>query len=241
MATYTVSQLIDMALEELGEKSAGNPVTPERIRQGLRRLNSMIALWRRQRYLVFHLVEKSVVATGAVSYTIGPTGDMVLDPRPTKIESAFIRMLNSGQPVDKPIGILPAMEDYGRIINKSVTGLPQTLAYDPAHPNGVLYPWPVPLASIYELHVYVPAVLSGFTAVTETVDLPEEYCTALYLNLAVWMQPSSGLDMPQHLVRLAMGAKVVLRDNAAQVPNLVLPPGLPARRGWYDFYSDQVR
>lgn len=241
MTTYTAANLIDMALEELGEKAQGAPTTPQRVAQGLRRLNMMLSIWRRQRYLVFKLVEKSITSTGATSYTIGPTGDIVMDPRPTKIESAFIRFLNASPSPDRPIGVLPSMEDYGRIVAKYVTGVPQTVAYDPGYPNGTLYPWPVPLTGIYALHIFVPDVLTTFARITETVELPEEYCAALYLNLAVWLQPSSGLEMPPGLPKLAIGAKQVLRDNAAMVPNLVLPPGLPASRGWYDYYSDQMR
>jgi hypothetical protein len=93
-------------------------------------------------------------STGAQSYTVGTGGDFNV-ARPDRLEAAFVRQLiPSGQnQIDFPLQILQAREDYNRIALKTMGTLPQVIFYDSAYPLGVIYPWPVPQASIYQIHL----------------------------------------------------------------------------------------
>src|ERR1700749_5311714 len=84
---------------------------------------------------------------------------------PARMESGFLRQIapppsqdDTGNPyggnlIDYPMTLLQSREDYNRIALKTLQSFPGYLFYDSAWPIGVLYPWPIPQANIYELHV----------------------------------------------------------------------------------------
>ena len=108
--------------------------------------------------------------------------------RPDKLESAYFRMLpgaNGTQAVDYPLQILFSMEDYARITLKSLTSFSQCIFYDSAYPLGSIYPWPIPQASLYEVHILLKDVLSDFPSLTTQFSFPPEYLAAIHYNLVV--------------------------------------------------------
>ena len=108
MAT-TALDIITLAFKDAGILGVGQSLLAEDVNDALIRLNMMISQWRVKRWLVWHLVDRSVVSTGAQSYTVGPGGDINVTVRPDKLERAFFRMLPGGsgtQAVDYPLQIL---------------------------------------------------------------------------------------------------------------------------------------
>lgn len=239
----TALDIINLAFKDAGVLGVGQTMLAEDVNDALTRLNMMIAQWRVKRWLVWHLVDKSVVSTGAQSYTVGPGGDINVSVRPDKLESAYFRMLpgaNGTQSVDYPLQMLFAYEDYARITLKSLVSFSQCIFYDSAWPLGRIYPWPIPQASLYEVHIILKDVLSEFADLTSTFDFPPEYLAALHYNLTIRIRAAYRLPEDVNYTGLAKDALETIRSANAQIPSLVMPDNL-VRPGVYNIYSDQTR
>src|SRR5208337_994298 len=113
-AGTTVHDICRAALKECGAIGVGQTPLAEDITDAQTRLQWMLQQWERKRWLVYHLVDFSIVSTGQVSYSIGPGGNIdtnsggnqfnnqfnsqfgpagTVSVRPDKIESAFLRQL----------------------------------------------------------------------------------------------------------------------------------------------------
>ena len=237
MAITTPNDLIALALRDGGIVGVGQTAKAEDMNDALNRLNAMIAQWRRKRWLVYRLVSTSKVSTGATSYTVAVGGDFNV-ARPDKLESAFLRMENVSPKVDYPLQILQAREDYNQIRVKGLTAFPSHVFYDPAYPTGVLYPWPVPSATIYSVHISTKEALAAFASLAASINLPEEYHAALLYNLAVRLRIAYRLPADEGLIGLAKDALNVIRESNTQIAQLRMPGPLK-RGGGYDVYSDR--
>lgn len=256
----TPLDIITQALKEVGALGQGQTAASVDVNDAFLKLNWMLSQWQRKRYLVYHLVELSFVCTGAQSYSIGQGGNfsysagdfnsdfnndfsggggaLAATNRPAKIESAFVRQL-SGM-VDYPLTMINSKEDYDHIALKTLSSWPSHLYYDAAWPIGWLYPWPVPLANIYELHITIVAQLSQFNSLTQPISLPPEYFAAIFYNLAVRLYPSYTTQPNPITIAMAKDALNVLRMSNSRIANLRMPIDL-VRPGVYNPYSDQVR
>lgn len=184
----------------------------------------------------------------------GPTTPV--SARPASIQSAFLRQPNVGAannvvltaapqgslPIDYPLEIIKAREDYNKIAFKPMVSLSQWLFYESSWPLGKLFPWPVPNANIYELHVSVMAQLPPmFATSAAVVNLPFEYFNALVLNLAVRLKALYGVPSFQgdSLPGEARNALKVIRGANLQIARLGMPSGLVSRGKGYNIFSDQ--
>jgi len=241
--TTTANDIITLAFRDAGILGVGQSLLPEDYNDALTRMNMMIAQWRVKRWIVWHLVDKSVVSTGAQSYTVGPGGDINVPFRPDKLETAYFRMLpgaNGTQAVDYPLQILFSYEDYARITLKSLVSFSQCIFYDSAWPIGRIYPWPLPQANLYEVHIVLKQVLNEFADLTSTFDFPPEYLAALHYNMVVRLRAAYRMPEDPGFNDLAKDAMQTIRAANAQIPSLVMPDNL-VRPGVYNIYSDQTR
>src|SRR5258706_11652035 len=159
MADFTTSSALDiikLALKDAGVLGVGQTPLAEDANDALDTMNAMIGQWRRKRWLVWVLRTDSIVSTGATSYTVGPAGsDIVIAPRPDKLESAYFRQTVQSQPnqIDYPLEIISSREVYNRIALKQLQSFPSYIYYESSFPQARIYPWPVPQANIYSLFI----------------------------------------------------------------------------------------
>jgi hypothetical protein len=227
------------------------------------RLQWMLQQWERKRWFVWHLVDYSVVSTGAQAYTIGPGGQIntnaLFNPgtgqfnppvagdvtaRPNRIESAFLRQLTQSQPnqIDYPLTLIYSYEDYSKIALKQLQSFPGYLFFDSSWPLGRLLPWPVPQANIYALHVVIKEQLPAkFATLSAVLNVPYEYYNAMVLNLAIRLRPKYGIVPMQgdHLPGLARDSLNVLRSDNYQISRLHMPGDL-VRPQLYNIFSDRM-
>ena len=208
----TPLDLIRLALRDAGVNGQGQTPSAEDNNDAFLHLNMMLAQWTRKRWMVFHLVDVSKVSTGATSYTLGTGGDFNT-PRTDQIDSAFVRITSGVTPVDRPVMVINAREDYNRIVAKTVGTFPDCVFYDAAYPTGTVYFYPVAAASIYELHLTVKAELTRFPDLTTAINLPEEYQEALLINLGVRLQLSYQLPTDNRMVALAKTSLDTIRGS----------------------------
>lgn len=237
----TPQNIITQALKKAGVLGVGQIALAEDTNDAFYDLQDMLGQWQRKRWLIWHLVDYSFTSTGAQSYTVGPGGQFNINPRPDKIESAFFRQQVVSQPnqIDYPLSIIPDRETYNLISLKQLTTFPQYVFYDSGFPMGTLYPWPLPLASIYSIHITVKETLSQFTTLNQVISLPLEYFAALKFNLAIRLRQAYQLSPDPVLIGLAKDALNVIRNANLQIARLQLPSDI-LRAGIYNVFSDQI-
>lgn len=237
----TALDIVNAALKKAGIVGVGQTAAAEDANDAFSDMNDMLAQWQRKRWLVWHLVDVPLVSTGAQSYTVGAGGDFNI-ARPDRLEAAFFRQITQSQPnqIDYPLAILQSREDYNRIAIKELGSFSRYIFYDSAYPLGSVYPWPVPAANLYEIHLTLKEQLSQFANLNSAVNMPPEYVAALKWNLAIRVHAGyPGLPPIPETVALALDSLNLIRGANAQVPRLVMPVNL-VRPGIYDIYSDRT-
>lgn len=229
--------LITRALKKSGVLGVGQTPQTEDTNDAFDDMNDMIAEWNTRRWLVYNLVDTALTSTGAQSYTVGP-GQNFSIPRPDRLEAAFVRQYVGVQGTDYPLKLIEAHEDYNRITLKSLSTLPSNVFYDSGFPTGTIYFYPVPTASIYELHILTKNVLTAFTSLTQSILLPPEYNSALLYNLALRLRISYQLGPDESVSRLAKSTLNNIKNANTQMPRLRMPPAIGGRGNRYSIYSD---
>lgn len=202
---------------------------------------------------------------GKQFYTVGPGGDFNTDltrrpweseynsnfgpgyavsARPNRIESAFLRQITMSQPnqIDYPLTQLNSMEDYNRIALKGLSSFPGYFFYDTSWDMGLLYPWPIPQAHIYEVHISVRCQLPPmFTEAANLIELPWEYYNAMVLQLAIRLRPKYGILAQQGdtLANQAKDALNTIKKSNFQIARLQMPGDL-TRPQLYNIFSDRL-
>ena len=228
----TTGDLVQFVLRAVGINGVGQTPLAEDANVCLDMLRMLIAQWQRKRWLIWNEQEVSKVATGANYYTIGSGQDFDV-ARPDKIHAAWCRMQPFGgpNPVDIPLSIIEAKEDWATITIKDLKSIPAAVFYDSSFPIGRVYFWPVPPASAYEMHLVVKATLPVYTSLTDPLNLPDEYIEALLWSLSVRMAMIYGLPArPDHLQAMKQAINVIEMANS-QIPLLSMPAALSGHRG----------
>ena len=238
----TVSALITNVLVDAGIVGIDESIEQPIINRTFKQLNWILAQWARKRWLVYRLQDYSFVSTGALTYSVGQGQTVNINPRPDRLEYAFLRFLNQSPPgglfVDIPLDIIPSHEDYSRIRVKTVGTLAWRIFYDPVWPVGLLFPWPVPQASLYEIHVGFKVVLPRFTSLQQPINFPPEYEAALNWECARRLRASYQMPPDPTIDSLARDALNTIRLANTQMATLVMPDGLRGRNRAWSYRGD---
>ena len=233
----TAVDLLTLTLKDIGALGVGQSISADDTADGLATLNMMLGEWQAERLSVYHLVDTSLISTGAQSYTVGTGGNFNIQ-RPVRIEAAYARLnAGSSSAIDYPVTLLDAREDYARIALKGLTSFPEFAYYDPAFPLGNLLYYPVPNAS-FELHILTMEVLGQFATAGTVINLPPQYLSAIRYNLGPYLAPSYQLEPLPSLVRRAANAKRVVKRMNAQIASMRMPRGLGSKQRW-NIYADR--
>ena len=234
----TPLDIINLAAKQAGILGVGQTLLAEDVNDAFTLLNFMLSQFQNQRWLIWHLIDVSYTSNGSQFYTVGP-GQQFDCVRPDRIESAFFRQIIPSIPnqIDYPLEIISAREDYNKIALKTLTSFPSYVFYDSAFPIGFLYPWPLPQANLYAVHISIKETLANFVTLVQDIILPDEYMAALMYNLAVRLRSAYQLPPDPVTVGLAKSALAIIRGSNTQIPRLGLPRELN-RGGIYNVYSD---
>lgn len=238
----TVGDLLTNALQDGGIVGIDESVETPILTRAFRQANWLLAQWARKRWLCYRIQDYSVVSTGAQSYSVGLGANININPRPDRLEYAFLRFLNqpggSSLTVDIPLQIIQSHEDYSRIPVKNVGTISWRIFYDPEWPVGKLLPWPVPQTGLYELHVGFKVVLPRFSAIGQVINFPPEYEPALNWCLARRLRVSYQMPADPEVNALARDAVNTIRLANSAVGVLQMPSFLRRRQRAYDVYGD---
>lgn len=240
--TITVNDVITAAMRRSGIVGPGQSIAGDDVIDAQNELSYMLAQWNSKTWLVWDKVDVSVIATGqSVPYTIGPTGQIVVSPRPDRVEASYVRILvGQAQPVDQPLEMIPAAESYANIALKKLVAFPKGWYYQPETPTGNLFWYPWPSASLYEMHVIIknafPLILPLNTSLT---GLAPQVRAAMVFNLARRLRQAYGKGMrpDPELNGLAKDSLETIRMSQVAAPQLTMPP-LLARPSHYNIFGD---
>lgn len=224
----TAGDLISFALRASGIIGVGQTAQAEDAFTGLDLLRMLIAQWQKKRWLVFVNQTVGVTSsTGAQTYTIGP-GMQFSCARPDRIAAAYLKIIGGSPPnlVDLPLEIIDSYEDFAMINVKSLQTMPAAVFFETGWPTGLLHFWPVPPAGMYGLYVIVKVPLPTYVALTDPLNLPDEYIEALMWAMCLRLQMTYGLPARQDHDLAMRQALNTLRQANLQISQLAIPAPL---------------
>ena len=231
----TPVDLISLCLKTAGVIGVGQTPDAADTADCFTLLNAMIGQWNKERWLIYNLVDIGLTSTGAQSYSVGVGGDFNC-VRTDRLETAYVRLLHGSpsNPFDYPLTLIDSREEYSDITLKSLTTFPTSVFLDSGYPLGRVYPWPIPAAGQFEIHLVIKDNISQFPNLTTAFDLPPEYMEALIWNLSVRMRPLYQLPPDPTIVALAKASLNVIRQSNAQISELRMPASVMNPRAGYD-------
>lgn len=194
---------------------------------GLTSLNLMLDTWNAEKLALYATVRNVFSLTaGKQTYTLSPSGDFNLTPRPHEIEYAGILTLTGApQPVELPIAIWTEQDWAACSIKSVASSLPTAIYCDWNWPAATVNLWPIPTANV-QLALYTPQLLSQFANLSLTIDLPPGYADALRYNLAVRLAPEYAKTPSPLVLELAASLKGAIKTANAEPIALGTDAGL---------------
>lgn len=193
--TLTRDELIKAAFRLIGVGHRGESVPADEMNDAAQALNIMLKAWQADGLQLWKRSEASItLSAGTSTYTLGPTGSIVMQ-RPLRILEA-VRRDSSG--IDVPLNKL-SKNEYYNLSNKSSQGTPVSYHYDPQLDNGKLVLWQVPTAADaaeYTVEIVYHLPFEDVDAATDNFDYPVEWLEAVKFGLALRLAPEYGVDMP---------------------------------------------
>ena len=246
--SYLVSDLLEMALKQIGVGVHGNSLAPEDLKNANMLLNTMLAQWQNSGFLSPCRVDMAFQCTGKKKYLIGPGGDLDIPIRPAKLTAAYCRLLNgataeknqefsdqyndqfqngenSTQTVtlDYPLQFIKSYEEYAQIPLKNIATFPAYIYYNPSYPLGEVYLYPVAYANVFSCHIVYPEFLNGNIKLDTQLSLPPEYWEGIIYGLAVRLSVVYGKRPDPVLAQLAEDSERVIRLSNFRIGRMRLP------------------
>jgi len=212
--SFTVNrdELIKSSLRLLGVGHRGEPIIADEINDANTALNLMLKAWQADGLHLWKREEKTLpLISGVATYTLGPTGNVVMQ-RPLRIIECVRRDVTVSN-IDVPLNKL-SLQEYYKLSNKFIQGTPVSYVYNPQLDSGELTIWQVPgdlEVSRYDLVIVYLNPLEDMVNTQDNFDCPVEWLEAIKYGLAVRLAPEYGIDMP---------AQYLLRKQAEEIRDL---------------------
>jgi len=178
----TARTIITDALKEIGVVAEGETPSGTMADDAFRALNRLLAVLSNDKDFAYSNDTLSRTLTSVASFTIGPTGDLVV-ARPLRIDSAFVT-LNS---ITYPVAVINSQE-WDSIPYKSSTGtVPEVIYYEPLMANGVINLYPISSGGV--LYIRTTSLVSSFATLDTALSMPPGYEDCLMTNTAINISP----------------------------------------------------
>jgi hypothetical protein len=232
MAVTTAADQIYAALRLIGQLAEGEQPSADTAQDALAALNQMIDSWNTERLSVFSTQDQVFTwPAGALSRTLGPTGDFVGN-RPVLLDDATYFRVNNVSYGIKFIN----QQMYDGIAVKTVTSTyPQVMFTNMTFPDITMYVYPVPLSDL-EFHFISVEELTKPASLSTTLAFPPGYLRAFKYNLACEIANEFGVEPPQTVQRIAMTSKRNLKRINNPDDVMAMPYPLVARRNRFNVY-----
>jgi hypothetical protein len=232
----TVADIITLALKDAQIIDETETPSAALMADSLTTLNQMFGMWQASNIYTYATTEATFTATGAASYTIGPTGADITSATPKRINYAFLEQIGVKYPM---LEIINNREDFEAISSTTVLALPDAIYYSATHPNGTIYIYPQPSSGT--MHLGLDVELPNYALAPDSFSLDILYEMPVRFNLAKILIAMMGTRLTPELDNLAKTSLRQLQRANVVVKELTTTPrtGLINRRA--DFYSGFVR
>ena len=197
--SLTVRDHVMMALEQNAIIASGEEPTADELASCIRLLAGMLKTWQ-ARGLTWKQETISVSLTGGSASVALPT---------------YVRGVNGLRFVDSATNERQMArferDEYYSLPNKAASGTPTIYYVAPGTAEATLYVWPVP-ASNSTVKADIDRQMDTPTNGGETIDLPDEWAEAVYLNLATRCAGIFGVQPSPYLVDRAAVAEREMLD-----------------------------
>lgn len=182
--SVTANTIINGALRVIGATAQGETPTATQTSEALEALNMMVKAYQADGMPLWAIKQYTVTLTNAAAtYNIGE-GQTVNTPKPLKVMQAFLH--NTSTSLDIPMRVVTRQE-YNMLGNKTTSGQPIQVFYEPLNTYGVLHVFPVPdttVAADRNIVIVYQRPYEDMDAVGDTFDFPQEWYDALKFGLA---------------------------------------------------------
>lgn len=177
--------IIKRALRLCGVLAQGESPTTDQVNEASVALNALTKAYMADGMPLWAIKQFPVPLTSGVnSYTIG-IGQTVNTPKPLKVFQAWNH--DSISKVDIPMRVI-SRQEYNMLGNKTSSGNPIQVFYEPLNTTGVLHVFPTPDATAQtnnSVYLVYQRPFEDFDAATDTPDFPQEWYDAICYGLAI--------------------------------------------------------
>lgn len=233
--TTTAGDQINGALRLIGQLAEGETPSAATSQDALAAMNQMIDSWSIERLAVFSTQDQVFNwPPGAISRTLGPTGDFVGN-RPVLLDdSTYFR--DPANNISFGIKILN-QQQYNGIAVKTVTSTyPQVIWINMEYPNIDMYIYPVP-TKVLEWHFVSVSELTQPATLATVLSFPPGYLRAFRYCLACEIAAEFGVEPSPQVSRIAMTSKRNLKRINNPDDIMSLPYSIVGTRQRYNIYA----
>jgi hypothetical protein len=233
------NDLLASSLRLLGVLASGETPSGAEATDGLMILNQMLDMWNAEHLNIFTVtIATYPLVAGQQTYTLGVGGNFNA-VRPAKIASmSSLTFNNPSQPLELPLDMLSDSE-WQAIPVKAIQSTYPTKVYDDgAYPLRSLNFWPIPSA-VCSVLVYGWTALTSFSDLVTDITFPPGYLMAIRYNLAAYLAPEFGRQLPPEVAVIAMQSKAVIQSMNIVTPISFVDDALVPKGGIYDWRTDQ--
>jgi hypothetical protein len=239
----TALDIIQDAMEMMGEYAPGEEINAADSSRGLTVLNDMLDSWSNESLTCYAILEQSLLLIpGQFQYTIGP-GGYVNGPRPLSIiatEGSVYAVDFSGNIYGMDVWTRAQWNQRGS--RNTNSNFPDVLFYDPQFPLGILNFDPVPNIG-YTVYFDSYLQIADLSSLTTPFSLPPGYKLAVTTNLAVALKPYYKDAQTNPVVaQRAMESKANIKRTNIRLNVAQYDPEILSRApGIYNIYTDGFR
>ena len=233
--TTTAGDQINGALRLIGQLAEGETPSAATSQDALTAMNQMIDSWSTERLAVFSTQDQVFMwPPGAISRTLGPTGNFVGN-RPILLDdSTYFR--DPANNISFGIKILN-QQQYNGIAVKTVTSTyPQVIWINMNYPDIEMYIYPVP-TKVLEWHFVSVSELTQPATLATVLSFPPGYLRAFRYNLACEIAAEFGVEPSPQVSRIAMTSKRNLKRINNPDDIMSLPYSIVGTRQRYNIFA----
>jgi hypothetical protein len=236
--TTTAGDQINGALRLIGQLAEGETPSAATSQDALTAMNQMIDSWSIERLAVFSTQDQVFMwPPGAISRTLGPTGDFVGN-RPVLLDdSTYFR--DPANNISFGIKILN-QQQYNGIAVKTVTSTyPQVIWVNMTYPDIEMYIYPVP-TKVLEWHFVSVSELTQPATLATVLSFPPGYLRAFRYCLACEIAAEFGVEPSPQVSRIAMTSKRNLKRINNPDDIMSLPYSIVGTRQRYNIFAGNM-
>jgi hypothetical protein len=217
----TAKSIITQALRNLGVTASGETASFDEANEALIALNQMMDVWSNDGMLIYHVTNALYTITpGVATYSIGPgaTWDTSPSKRPMQLQKwgAFVRQtVSPGLTNDYKLEYWPNETYQNTFLKGQTTNFPSRWTYLPGYPIATVILWPVPTIAL-QMGISTLDQFNTFSNLTDVIELPPGYESALVWNLTVDLSPQYGIDPKPMVLKRAFETRGLIATTNAE-------------------------